>query len=149
MRMAKRETKRRKTAFVPRVVFATAIVGTGVIPACVTACGGKITGNNVANVAAIAFPGDAAMATDGSGDDGVATIGFGGVANTGFPGGDVAIGFGSVAVSVFGGGDVAVDGFGGVVDVGFRGGEVAEAAFGGVADAGFIAPDASDATEAD
>lgn len=138
MRMAKRETKRRKTAFVPRIVFATAVVGTGVIPACAAACGGTT------NVALVAFPGDDAMGVDGSGRDGVATgLGVGTVA---FPGPDVA-------VTAFDGGplghDVAVDAFGGVADVGFGGGEVAEAAFGGVADVGFVAPDASDAMKTD
>jgi len=45
--MAKRTNKRRKTAFVPRVIFATAMVGGGVVPACVAACGGPGNGQQI------------------------------------------------------------------------------------------------------
>jgi hypothetical protein len=77
---------RKKTAFVPRIVFSAAVAGVGVIPMCVAACGGETTGpGNVGVAATFADGGDAAIfsvgvsfADSGSGRDtavfGVAVI---------------------------------------------------------------------------
>jgi hypothetical protein len=104
--MAKRKHKRRKTAFVPRVVFATALVGAGVVPACVAACGGRTqsrevadegaegVANNAFGVGSSSFGGVAAMGYD------VASSAFG-VGSSGFGGGVSSSGFGGVAIDAF------------------------------------------------
>jgi hypothetical protein len=107
--MPARKKTKKKTSFVPRVVYATAIVGATVIPLCVSACGGKIQGNpgpgGGFTVAAISFdsgPGFSVADTgfDSGTDTGigfiVAAAGFDsgfGVADTGFQGTVAAMGF--------------------------------------------------------
>jgi hypothetical protein len=134
---------RKKTAFVPRIVFSAAVAGSAVIPICVSACGGETKGEG-GNL------GVAAMLSDGGkgGDVGTFSVGvsfadtgtigeaasapdveftvacqcfdapFGGVANIGF---DVAdIGFRVADVGFGDGGDAeASDGReGGALDGG-------------------------------
>jgi len=104
----RRKPSKKKTSFVPRVVFATAMAGAGVIPLCVTACGGNIAhqgqgnaGDSGFGVADTGFSGG--VATDAFT---VADSGFG-VADTGF----------TVAMVGFEGGDAPF----GVADTGFHG----------------------------
>jgi hypothetical protein len=138
---------RKRTAFVPRIIFQTAAV-VGVLPLCV-ACTAK-TDPVSAGVAELGFTGDhplpgvADMAFDGSrGDSSL------GVANMGFDGGTP-----SVAAIGFDGGlpSVAAMGFDGgapsVASIGFDGGLPSVAAMGfdggtglGVAAMGFDASD--------
>jgi hypothetical protein len=78
-----RSKARKKTAFVPRVVFRAAFVGASVVPICVAGCGNGSGdgGLSVAN-GAFADGGDANAKHDASAFDGpfvvaVATVGFG------------------------------------------------------------------------
>jgi hypothetical protein len=133
---------RKKTAFVPRIIFRAAIVGAGVVPMCVVACGGETTGQGGGDSGIF---GVGAIFSDGGGRrDSVAAIGFeagnglaqeGGfpsVAEMGFDVAEMAFdGFPSVA-------EMAFDGFPSVAAIGFDGGDartfdasVAEAAFRG------------------
>jgi|HubBroStandDraft_2_1064218.scaffolds.fasta_scaffold107470_2 hypothetical protein len=130
--MAKRK-RAKKTAFVPRSLFAGA-VGIGVIPLCVSACGGlekvpQSSGSAFGGVSGSAFGGVASGAFGG-----VSGSAFGGVSGTAF-GGIVASGAFSVGTSAFGdSGPAPVDaGSEGVAATGFFGDE-------GVADVGFASP---------
>jgi hypothetical protein len=89
--MAKRRNKRRKTAFVPRVIFATALVGASVVPACVAACGGRTTNSGSR------FIGGDVAAAFGVGNDGFCNCDVGQLAF----GGDVATGDFGVAIDAF------------------------------------------------
>jgi hypothetical protein len=144
---------RKKTAFVPRIIFRAAIVGAGVVPMCVVACGGETTGQGGGDSGIF---GVGAIFSDGGGRrDSVAAIGFeagnglaqeGGfpsVAEMGFDVAEMAFdGFPSVAEMAFDGfpsvAEMAFDGFPSVAAIGFDGGDartfdasVAEAAFRG------------------
>ena len=131
---------RKKTAFVPRIIFRAAIVGAGAVPICVIACGGETTGQGGGDSGVF---GVAAIFSDGGGrHDSVAAIGFeagNGLGDSGFP---------SVAEMGFDVAARAFDGFPSVAEMGF---DVADTAFDGgdartfsVADAAFRR-DASDA----
>jgi hypothetical protein len=134
----RRKPSKKKTSFVPRVVFATAMAGAGVIPLCVTACGGNIAHQGQGNAGDSGFGVADTGFRDGVAVDsfvtGVADSGFSvaadafTVADTGFSGGVATDAF-TVADSGFG---VADTGFT-VAMVGFEGGD---APF-GVADTGF------------
>jgi hypothetical protein len=91
MAAPKKPKKRKKTAFVPRSVFAAAVAGASVIPLCVTACGGEsgpgggtssgtVAGGQL-GVAAVGFdsgigPSVAAVGFDSAIGPGVAALGF-------------------------------------------------------------------------
>jgi hypothetical protein len=126
--------KTKKTAFVPRSLFASA-VGVGVIPFCVSACGGlekspQSSGSSPGGsgfVAAVAF-----------------TVASGAFSGSGSSSG--AVGSGTVASGAFGvasgGFGVGSGAFGGVAAAGFDAGvELTVAAIGfDVAEAGFASP---------
>ncbi len=104
---------RKKTAFVPRIIFRAAIVGAGVVPMCVVACGGETTGQG-GDSGGI---GVAATFADGGRHD-VAAIGF----EAGDEGGNGLGAFdGSVAEIGFDVAAMAFDGFPSVAEAGFRG----------------------------
>jgi hypothetical protein len=92
-------SSRKKTSFVPRIVFRAAVVGAGVVPTCVTAALGSL---EMACVAIQAFDGgldaDAATPSESGVADafGVADIGFDDVGHK-----DAPVG---VALDAFGGG---------------------------------------------
>jgi len=133
---------RRKTAFVPRVIFhAVAVVG--VVPLCALGCGGKVLGHPEDGGTDVEFIGVGAACFDGAACEPS-------VAYMGFDSGDAPFG---VACQSFDGGpcgppapDVASIGFdgGGDAPVFF---DVAEAGFG--ADGGTKALDASFGVAAD
>jgi hypothetical protein len=125
---------RKKTAFVPRIIFRAAIVGAGVVPMCVVACGGETTGQG-GDSGGI---GVAATFADGGRHD-VAAIGF----EAGDEGGNGLGAFdGSVAEIGFDVAAMAFDGFPSVAAIGFDGGSVAEAGFRGDARPDGVAGDA-------
>jgi hypothetical protein len=107
---------RKKTAFVPRIIFRAAIVGAGVVPICVVACGGETTGQGQGGDSGVYGVG--VSFSDGGGRrDSVAAIGFeggNGMSDTGFP---------SVAEIGFDVAAMAFDGFPSVAEMGFDGGD--------------------------
>jgi hypothetical protein len=70
MSRRRRAVKRKKTSFVPRTVFMSALAGTSVIPLCAASCGstgtvsGQDGGRQVLGVANVGFDGVASAAFD-------------------------------------------------------------------------------------
>ena len=121
---------RKKTAFVPRIIFRAATVA-GVIPLCAVACGGSLA----SGVACVGFDGGPCGPGDSALLPGVAADAFYGVGVAAFDSGDAHMTFGNVAEMAFEGGGVAYMSFDsgdarGVADAG-----PGDATFGVAADA--------------
>jgi len=146
--VSKRNRRAKKTAFVPRGIFANTLAAAAVVPMCVAGCGGQALGGRNSSgaasggVASGAFSGNYGVAASGFGSSGEFTVAASGFSFS------VASGAFGVAASGFSVANVALAAFdGGTADCGNC--AAADAAFSGAPDADAIGADVGDGSSGD